>query len=74
MRIFWTEHADDRLRERYVTRDEVEYALNKAKIILPGKNPGTSKVIVDMPFRRKLGIIFKDRPKKRLIITAYWVE
>ncbi len=73
MKIFWTDHALERLSERSINQDEVEYALERAKVVLPGKNPGTSRVIVDIAFGRKLCVVYKDHPERRVIITTYWV-
>jgi len=74
-KLAFTKHAADRLKERIVDRSEIEYALENASIQVPGKNPGTTRVICDMPLGRKLSIVYKDKPGGiRLIITVFWIE
>ena len=73
-RLIHTVHLDDMLRHRAIDIDEVEYAIANANTELPGKNPGTTRIISNMGFGRRLSVVFKEKEAVLLLITAYWVE
>ncbi len=74
-RIIFTTHAEKRLRERAIDKAEIEYAVAHASVQVPGKNPGTIRIIAEMGFERKLSVIYKRVSERAIVVvSAYWVE
>lgn len=73
-RLIHTVHIDDMLRHRAIDIAEVQYAIENANTEFPGKNPGTTRIICEMVFGRRLSVIFKEKETVLILITAYWVE
>lgn len=72
-RIIRTNHANERLQKRAIDIAEVEYALQHHNFEVEGNNPGTTRIVCDMAFGRKLAVIFKEKEKVILLISAWWV-
>jgi len=72
-RIIKSIHSGERLQKRQIDIAEVEYALKHHTVELPGRSPGTTRIICDMAFGRKLSVVFKEKEKVIILISAWWV-
>lgn len=73
-RLLPTTHATRQIKVRQIDIAEIKYALTNHHTELPGKNPGTSRIICDMPFGRRLSVVFKEKKSVIVIISAWWIE
>jgi len=72
-RLIRTDHVNGRLQKRAIDIAEVEYALQNHHFETEGRNPGTTRIVCDMAFGRQLGVVFKEKEKVIILISAWWV-
>jgi len=76
MRIFFSKHALERMKERWISIDEVEFALAAPDVIRPGQ-PGTTVVERSLREGHTLRVFVKGGylvGAKAIIITVAWKE
>ena len=72
-KVIYSNHALLRIRERYVEKSEVEWAIANAHIQHAGPTPGSINVICDMPLGRKLKVSYAMTSSgDYLVITVFW--
>jgi len=60
------------MEERGISEEEIECAVRNPAVEIPGKQPGTKIAYVYTRDERRLGVVFKPKGKRILIITADW--
>ncbi len=72
MKVIYTNHARDRLRERSISEKEIEEALRRGTSARAGDD--LSKAVHENP-KGMLAVIYAmRRTDKIVIITAYWEQ
>lgn len=73
--VRFTSHAYKRLLQRYVSRDEVEWAIVNAHVRYPGPTEGSTNIVCDMPLGRQLKVSYSMTENgDYLVITVFWTK
>ena len=73
MEIWYTDHALKRIRQRRITREQVEVTINEPHVVDQDKIPG--RRVANREFgRRRLKVVYAPTNSDVFVITAYWIE
>ncbi|HEY4694919.1 MAG TPA: DUF4258 domain-containing protein [Candidatus Nanoarchaeia archaeon] len=67
-----TEHAELRLKERNITRDQVAETVESPDLILPAR--GGRQIAIRKFDGRFLKIVFTKKESGIIVITAHWIS
>jgi hypothetical protein len=67
-----TNHAQERMKERGITEEEIEEVIKDPEYSYPGVKE--EKNLVKTIKRKKIRVVCKDRPKRKIIITVLLVD
>jgi hypothetical protein len=68
-----TSHAEQRLKQRFIKREEIEKVLNDPDYSYPGKQ-GELNLVKELAKGRKIRVVVKHEKDKMKIITAIIVN
>ncbi len=71
-RVYYTDHAKERMQERNIQELEVEKVLSNPEIKYPGKNPGTYVAERTLSPGQTLKIVFAPAAADFRVISVMW--
>lgn len=71
--LVFTRHVLARMRQRGVTREQVEAAFANPARNRSGAAPGTFELEADLPAGLLLVVCAQPERARRVVITAYWL-
>ena len=67
-----TNHAKERMKERGITQEEIEEVLQNPEYSYPGAKG--EKNLVKKIKRKKIRVVYRDRPRRKIINTVLLVD
>jgi len=67
-----TNHVKERMKERGITEEEIEKVLKKPEYSYPGTKGEKNKVKTING--KKIRVVYKERPRRKIIITVLLVD
>jgi hypothetical protein len=71
--LFISKHAAKRMKERGITREQVESAIKSPTNSAAGNTDYTTRLERDFPPAKRLGVIVEELAGCIKLVTAFWI-